>query len=50
MGDVSGGQFILFQGEDVYFLGVEDLRLIDPPFDHRGDRGHGEDHISDFLI
>ena len=38
------------QGEDVHFLGVEDLGLINPPFDSRGDGGHGEDHISNLLI
>ena len=34
----------------MHFLGAEDLGLIDPPFDHRRDGGHGEDHIGDFLV
>ena len=50
MGDVSGGGSPFLQGEDAYFLGVEDLGLIYPPFDSRVDGGHGEDHVSDFLI
>ena len=45
-----GGNSSFLQGEDVYFLGMEDLGLIDPPFDGRGDGGHGQDHISDFLV
>ena len=45
-----GGNSSLLQGEDVHLLSVEDLRLIDPPFDSSGDGGHGEDHISNFLI
>ena len=45
-----GGNSSVSQGEDAHFLGVEDLGLIDPSFDSRGDGGHGEDHVSDFLI
>ena len=45
-----GGNSSFLQGKDAYFLGVEDLGLIDPPFDSRRDGGHGEDHVSDFLI
>ena len=45
-----GGNLSLLQGKDVHLLSVEDLRLIDPPFDSSGDRGHGEDHISNLLI
>ena len=45
-----GGNSSFSQGEDAYFLGVEDLGLINPPFDSRGDGGHGEDHISNLLI
>ena len=45
-----GGNSSFSQGKDVHFLGVEDLGLINPPFDHRRDGGHGEDHIGDFLV
>ena len=45
-----GGNLSFLQGKDVHFLSVEDLGLINPPFDSRGDRGHGEDHISNLLI
>ena len=45
-----GGDSSFLQGEDVHLLSVEDLRLINPPFDGSGDRGHGEDHISNLLI
>ena len=45
-----GGNSSFLQGEDAHFLSVEDLRLINPPFDSSGDRGHGEDHISNLLI
>ena len=45
-----GGNSSFSQGENAHFLGVEDLGLINPPFDSRGDRGHGEDHISNLLI
>ena len=45
-----GGNLSFSQGEDVHLLSVEDLRLIDPPFDSSGDGGHGEDHISNLLI
>ena len=45
-----GGNLSFLQGEDVHFLSMEDFGLIDPPFDSRGDGGHGEDHISNLLI
>ena len=45
-----GGDSSFSQGEDTHFLGVEDLGLIDPPFDSGGDGGHGEDHIGNLLV
>ena len=45
-----GGNSSFLQGKDAHLLSVEDLRLINPPFDSSGDRGHGEDHISNLLI
>ena len=45
-----GGNLSFLQGKDAHFLSVEDLGLINPCFDSRGDRGHGKDHICNFLI
>ena len=45
-----GGNSFFSQGEDAHLLSVEDLRLIDPPFDSSGDGEHGEDHVSNLLI
>ena len=45
-----GGNLSFSQGEDVHLLSVKDLRLIHPSLDSSGDRGHGEDHISNLLI
>ena len=45
-----GGNLSFSQGEDAHLLSVKDFRLIDPPFDSSGDRGHEEDHISNLLI
>ena len=45
-----GGNSSLSKGKDSHLLGVEDLQLINPSLDGGGDSGHGEDHISDFLI
>ena len=47
---VSGGQFVLVKGRGYISLDVEDLCLIDPPFDHNRDGRHGKDHISNLLI
>ena len=45
-----GGNSSLSKDKDSHLLGVEDLQLINPSLDGGGDSGHGEDHISDFLI
>ena len=45
-----GGNSSFPQGEDAHFLSVEDLGLINPCFDSRGDGGHGKDHIRNFLM
>ena len=45
-----GGNLSFSQGEDVHLLSVKDLRLIHPSLDSSGDRGHGEDHISNLFI
>ena len=45
-----GGDSSFSQDKDAHHLSMEDLRLINPPFDGSGDRGHGEDHISNLLI
>ena len=45
-----GGNLSLSKGEDTHLLGVEDLCLIDPPFDRNRDGRHGKDHISNLLI
>ena len=34
----------------MHFLSMEDLSLIDPPFYHSGEGGHGKDHTSNLLI
>ena len=45
-----GGDLSFSQGKDAHLLSVEDLRLINPPFDGSVDGGHGEDHINKLLV